>query len=241
MRFSLRTLGARASLLLGAGCASEPDAIRGSDGARAAAVALTYELVTPRAAPAGTTTTVAAVDLEAWRASGDSLQELGPGGRIVYRNVEFDGPARLPLRWTVTDVALTFRGGAWYSGERSRFGVEAIAGLEGEQLELEVAGVRDRTREFGPCLGLEASGSLADRVRLFGRWREYLATFGRGLAGSIEARPEQIRIGLELAPLRRLALSGGYQWWTYRREAGGGDSELVLRLRGPFAALRLVF
>ena len=120
----------------------------------------------------------------------------------AFRRAEFD----------LFDAHIAFRGGMEL---HRRFRVEGLAGIEYTDFDVEIdrvagATVRDRSRGFGPLLGIQLSYELLPALDVYGR-----ATTGIPFADRLT---EQFELGFDFEVTSNLSVIGAYRWWNYEDE-----------------------
>ncbi|HET6202244.1 MAG TPA: hypothetical protein VFI25_05510 [Planctomycetota bacterium] len=177
-----------------------------------------------------------ALELDLVHGKGDTDQDLGLGDRIEIGGTDFFGPANVRADSDFFTGSLAVRGGAQLAPE---FAIEGLGGIAWYRLDLRVSGAGTREAEtfdsVGPLLGAQFTYEPLRPIALHAR-----GTAGLGL-GSDVAEVLAGELGLAVPAARRARIFGGWRWWSYELNAGGGDSDVRLDLSGPTIGVELRF
>ncbi len=177
------------------------------------------------------------VDYAQHRGSSTSL--LGTGSRVMLGSAVIDGPETLHNEATVRSLHVAYN---YLIAPSNPVEAEAFAGVGRMEFKLLAQ---------GSAPGARISRTLGGGIGVIGigpRWklREQLALEGRlTLMGRASNGPDYEKQSIDLAlayrPVKQMTLRAGYSWLKATVEHETDDSDVSIKLRGPFLGVTLNF
>lgn len=169
-------------------------------------------------------------------ASGGSIYGLDSSDFMRYNGTTFTGPIDIQGDYELYAFSASLR--PQFPIQNSPIKVSPIFGIGAQQFHLKLSAqgldADDRTRSFGPLLGLQLDIELMEWLEIYGRLSETI-----GLFGDHYARIGRTESGVAISPFKNLSLVVG--WTEIKYVENRSSADVDAGFSGPLFGVHLDF